>query len=285
MDPAELLRAIGDIDEELLERSEKPRRRWLIRIAADVAALLLVAGVGVGLIIYFGKRDSEPEQNAYLPEQTELSATELPVTETPSPAASTIEPFITVIPTLPPGATEIPGWKGDSFEGQGDYTQFTSADELVHNADLVVRVRIVDSVCAYGPMAFRVGPDGSYVPREDAPSTLRTIYGIQVLEVYKGGEAAKRIKRVMIPGGIVDGVIRYYGCPDYAQYVRGGDCVLFLSVPELGETWIWEDMAFPVGFSEDRCDIEYDGGGEGVIKCRFPEVTFEWLRGLDSPTI
>lgn len=279
MDPDDIVKAVGEIDDELIEESERPRGRALLRILPIAAAFVLVFAAAAALMLFLGKNGDEPEHSADLPDVTESAAA-----PSEGPGDTEADPFIEIVPTLPPGATEVPGWEDGSASPDKDYIRFTSANELADKADIVIRARIVDSVCAYVPLRFRIGEGGRFVPDENAASTLKTIYGIQVLEVYKGGEAAKSVTRLMVPGGTVGGVVQYTGCPDYAQYGDGGECVLFLRLPEMSDSWIWTDIAVPVGFSEDRCDIEYDGG-VGVIKCRFPEVTFDWLESLSEGAI
>ena len=279
MDPADLMKAMGEIDDDLIEGSERPRGRALLRVLPIAAAFVLVFAAAAALMLFLGQRGEGPEHSANAPEATE--AAEIPTSD---PAQSDTDLYLNVVSTLPPGATEVPGWEDGSASPDKDYIRFTSANELADKADIVIRARIVDSVCAYVPLRFRIGEGGRFVPDENAASTLKTIYGIQVLEVYKGGEAAKSVTRLMVPGGTVGGVIQYVGCPDYAQYGDGGECVLFLRLPEMSDSWIWTDIAVPVGFSEDRCDIEYDGG-VGVIKCRFPEITFDWLESLSEGAV
>ncbi len=279
MDPADLMKAMGEIDDELIEGSERPRGRALMRILPIAAAFVLVFAAAAALMLFLGKRGEGPEHSANAPEATE--AAEIPTSD---PAQSDTDLYLNVVSTLPPGATEVPGWENEPIPSEKDYVRLASARELAGKADIIVRARIVDSICAYVPVDLVKDAKGRFMPVKTGESTLHTIYGIQVLEVYKGGETAESVKRVMVPGGIVEGVVQSIGYPDYAQYCRGGECVLFLNLPEESQEWIWSDMAVPMGFGEDRCDIEYDGG-VGVIKCRFPEITFDWLESLSEGAV
>lgn len=279
MEPADIIRAMEDIDDDLIEGSERQRGRAIARILPIAAAFVLVIGAGIALMLSIGSGENKPAQSADFP--TATGGAEL---STPDPKQNNGDLYINVVPTLPPGATEVPGWEDEPAFSEKNYIRLTSASELAGKADIVVRARIVDSVCAYVPVDFVKDAKGRYMPVQTGESTLHTIYGIQVLEIYKGGEAAKRVERVMVPGGIVEGVVQSIGYPDYAQYCRGGECVLFLNLPEKSDGWNWSDMAVPMGFNEDRCDIEYDGGN-GVIKCRFPEITFDWLESLSDGTV
>lgn len=273
MDPADMIKAVGEIDDELIEESEIPRDRTLLRILPIAAALVLIAGVSAALILFFNKMGKRPEASAALTEPTETPA-----------ALITEEPFVSTVPALRTEEPALHSEPSPSLVPEFDYVRYTSAAEIAQRAEFVVRVRIVDSVCAYVPSRFRINGEGQLVPDEAAASTLKTIYGIQVLEVYKGGEAAEGLKRVLVPGGIVNGVVMEAGCPDFAHYEKGGECVMFLNLPKMSEAWAWSDMAEPVGFGEDRCDIEYNDG-VGVIKCRFPEVTFDWLESLSEGAV
>ena len=62
--------AIGNIDERLIERAEKPvsRRPRYLRYIAAAAAVLLVLGAAFGVVKAAGEKANIPEQNASVPE-------------------------------------------------------------------------------------------------------------------------------------------------------------------------------------------------------------------------
>lgn len=62
--------AIGNIDERLIERAEKPvsRRPRYLRYIAAAAAVLLIFGAAFGIAKAAGEGENKPEQNALVPE-------------------------------------------------------------------------------------------------------------------------------------------------------------------------------------------------------------------------
>ena len=54
MDPADLMKAMGEIDDDLIEGSERPRGRALLRVLPIAAAFVLVFAAAAALMLFLG---------------------------------------------------------------------------------------------------------------------------------------------------------------------------------------------------------------------------------------
>lgn len=265
MNNEDLFRAVGEADDSVFEDAKKRSANRNRLIAGIAAAALLTVGAAVILLTKPWEKDPN-EKHSVEPQAIPLMCNEPGVTP---------DPFVKPIPLPTTDATPNPEW----YKEEGRH-KYESAYELAEDADCIVRVRIGEKTPAMVQTHFDFDNNGDPILDESSMKP-RTLFGFYIVEIYKGGKKAEKLDRLLTEG-VAYLQTDYYLCSPDVPLLDCDECILFLHKPEIGPDWLWDNCALAIGGKDDVFEVRYDETGKPYIIGRFPEMTFEWLRGLDG---
>ncbi|MCR5808435.1 MAG: hypothetical protein K6G56_02620 [Clostridiales bacterium] len=265
MNNEDLFRAVGEADDSVLNSTKIHTANRKRLIAYLAAAALLTVGAAV-LILTKPWENSPKGEHSVGPQAIPMMCSDPGVTP---------DPFVKPIPLPEAGATPNPEWYKD--EGRKEYK---SAYELAEDADCIIRARIGEKTPAMVQTHFDFDNNGDPILDESCMKP-RTLYGFYIVEIYKGGKAAEKLDRLLTEG-VAYLQTDFYLCSPDAPKLDCEEYILFLHKPEIGSDWLWDNCAIAIGGRDDVFEVRYDEKEKPYIVGRFPEMTFEWLRGLEN---